>query len=223
MNKVTQIIREEISAIKKDKNKEIFDYRSITEDAWREILQKAMTFQKVHFDTENDDSTGEKKTFYIKKNLRKDQPIKYEINAELFEAGGDWENPIIYFRIEFTHEYGIFRSDKEMKDNKPEYVWDLPRNYSGLYRSFCIIPPNEAGNKLEKRSDNEDIEWAAYDSNDIPKEKEKELRITTEDKRKAWNWLAKLLEKVIDKRHKMLDDNNSDDLTAKDSAEPEEA
>ncbi len=61
-----------------------------------------MNFQKIYFDLENNDSTGEKKTFYIKKNLRKNQPYKYEINAELFEAGGDWEIPVLYFKIEFT-------------------------------------------------------------------------------------------------------------------------
>ncbi len=205
-NKLIHIINEEISAISKDKKEEIFNYHDIAENAWNEILHEAMDFQKIHFDLENDESTNQKKRFFVKKNLRKDQPIKYEINAELFEAGGDWENPVLYFRLEFTHDYGIMRSSDEMKNKKPEYVWDTERKnkYQGLYHCYCIIPPNEAGNKLQKVSDRE-IEWRAWDSNEIPKEKEKELRISDEDKRKVWNWLTKLLEKLINERHEMLD------------------
>lgn len=207
-SKLIRIINEEISAIKKDKDKEIFDYHSITQDAWREKVHQAKDFQKIGFDLENDDSTGEKKTFYVKKNLRRDQPIKYEINAELFEAGGDWENPVLYFRLEFSHDYGIVRSDDEKKKLKPEYVWDLEKKEAGgLYKSYVIIPPNEAGNKLQKGSKGDKLEWYAYDNNEIPKEKEKELRITDTDKRKAWDWLAKLLEKVINERHEILDDD----------------
>lgn len=207
MSRLIQIINEEISAIRKDKNKEIFDYRSITEDAWNIIIREAMEFQKTHFDLENNDSTGEKKTFYVKKNLRKDQPIKYEINAELFEAGGDWENPVLYFRLEFTHDYGVLWGDEEKKKNKPKFVWDTEREnkYQTLYHCFCIIPPNEAGNKLRQGEKNKD-NWYAWDSNEIPKEKEKELRITDADKRKAWQWLQDLLEKLVNERHKMLDD-----------------
>ncbi len=205
MNKLVQIINEEISAIRKDKDEEIFDYHSITEDAWDDPKKDAQDFQKIHFDFENDISTGQKKTFYMKKNLRKDQPIKYEINAELFEAGGDWENMVLYFRLEFTHDYGILRGDEYNKDHKSEYVWDLKHDLKGLYHNFCIIPPNEAGNKLQKREKDDKAEWYAYQNSEMSDEQEKELKITDADKRKAWEWLQKLLEKLINERHKMLD------------------
>jgi hypothetical protein len=217
MNKLLQIIQEEISAIRKDKDNEIFDYHSIVEDAWREPKTKAQEFQRIHFDFENDDSTGEKKTIYIKKNLRKNQPVKYEIQAELFEAGGDWEMSVMYFRIEFTHQYGIL-SDKYQK--KPEYVWDLKRDYSGLYHSFVLIPPVEAGNKLIKgESDSGKYDWFTYQNNDLSKEEEKLARITDVDRKNAWKWLEDLLLKVVNDRHEMLDDDNDDD-TPKDTAEP---
>jgi len=215
MNRLIQIINEEISAIKKDKDEEIFDYHSITEDAWSDPKHSAQDFQKIHFDFENDDSTDEKKTFYVKKNLRKDQPIKYEINAELFEAGGDWEIPVLYFRLEFTHDYGIVRFGK---GRKVEYVWDLEKEKAGgLSSGYVIIPPNEAGNKLQKGDKDN---WFAYTDSDTPKEKQKELRITDADKKKAWQWLQDLLEKIIDERHEMLDDDKGSKISEpKDTAE----
>lgn len=215
MSKLVQIINEEISAIRKDRDKEIFDYHSVIESAWTEPKNKAQEFQRIHFDFENDDSTGEKKTFYVKKNLRKNQPVKNEIQAELFIAGGDWEMGVMYFRIEFTHQYDII-SDKYRE--KPEYVWDLERDYSGLYRSFILIPPVEAGNKLVRgESDSGKYDWFAFQNNDISKEEEKEARITDADKRDAWKWLEELLLKVVNDRHEMLDDDNR---TPKDTAEP---
>jgi hypothetical protein len=208
-SKLIQIINEEISAIRKDREEEIFDYHSIIEDAWDEPKKAAQIFQRINFDFENDDSTGEKKRFFVKKNLRKNQPIKYEFNAELIEAGGDWEMPVMYFRLEFTSDYSIMCSDDEMKKLKPEFVWDLPRDYKGLYHNYCIIPPVEAGNKLVKgESDSGKYDWFAYQNNDLSKEDEKKARITDEDKKKAWDWLAKLLEKLVNERHEMLDDDN---------------
>lgn len=67
MNRLLQIIQEEISAIRKNKGEEIFDYHSIIEDAWNEPKKKAQEFQRIHFDFENDDSTGQKKRFFVKK------------------------------------------------------------------------------------------------------------------------------------------------------------
>ena len=207
MNKLIQIIKEEISAITKDKKEEIFDYHSITEDSWSDPKEKAQDFQKIYFDFENDIRTGQKKRFFLKKNLRKDQPIKYEIQAELFEAGGEWENMVLYFRIEFTHQYGVI-NNKYCKD--PEYVWDVGDEDGNLNsgRQFVLIPPNEAGNKLQKGDKDNKSEWYAYQNSEMTDKQEKELRITDNDKRKAWDWLAKLLEKVINERHEMLDDDD---------------
>ena len=62
MNKLIQIINEEISAIRKDKKQEIFDYHSIADQAWDKKNKQAQEFQRINFDLENDDSTGQKKT-----------------------------------------------------------------------------------------------------------------------------------------------------------------
>ena len=82
MSRIKEIINEEISIINRDKKQEIFNYKSVHEDAWRDLKHEAQKFQRINFDFENDDSIG-KKTFFVKKNLRKDQPIKYEIQVEM--------------------------------------------------------------------------------------------------------------------------------------------
>jgi hypothetical protein len=204
MDRIRQIILEEISVIRKDKDKEIFDYHSIANQAWDEKNKQAQEFQRITFDLENDDSTGEKKTFYVKKNLRKDQPIKNEFNAELMEAGGDWEMPVLYFRIEFTSQYGLLDSKYE---KNPEFVWDLEDEYGGLSKCYVLIPPVEAGNKLTKgETDSGKYDWFAYQNNDLSKEDEKKARITDADKLKAWKWLQDLLLKLVNDRHEMLDE-----------------
>jgi hypothetical protein len=221
MNKLIKIINEEISAVRKDKKQEIFNYHSLANTAWNKKNKQAQKFQKINFDLENDDSTGQKKTFYVKKNLRKDQPIKDEFNVELMEAGGDWEMPVLYFRIEFTHQYGLL--DNKYQKN-PEFVWDLKDEYGGLSNCYVLIPPVEAGNKLTKNYEEsstgtpKDFEWFAYQNNDLSKEDEKKARITDEDKEKAWEWIQDLLEKLVNDRHEMLDEPD-DDNTPKDSAD----
>jgi hypothetical protein len=203
MNRLGEIINEEISAIKKDKKVEIFDYHSIINNAWTDKVNEAKKFQRILFDLENDDTTGEKKTFYVKKNLRKDQPVKYEFNAELMEAGGDWEYPVMYFRLEFTHDYF------NKYEGKPEFIWDLERNYKGLYDCYVIIPPADAGNKLLPKNDDytgHDYDWFAYQESEMTKEDKKLAEITDADKKNCWMWLQILLENLVNDRHKMLDE-----------------
>jgi hypothetical protein len=208
MNKLIQIINEEISAIRKDKKQEIFDYHSIADQAWDKKNKQAQEFQRITFDLENDDSTGQKKTFYVKKNLRKNQPVKNEFNAELMEAGGDWEYPVLYFRLEITHQYGLL--DVKYQKN-PEFVWDLEDEYGGLSKCYVLIPPVEAGNKLTKEIEGDShgkYDWFAYQDHDMSDEDKKKAKITDEDKRKAWQWLQDLLLKLVNDRHEMLDDDN---------------
>ena len=204
MKSILKIINEEISSIKKDKDKDFFDYSNMATSQWNKIIKEAQKFQKISFDLENDDSTGQKRTFYLEKNLRDDQPVKYQINAELFKAGGDWELPVMYFRIQILHEYGILMSDDWKSSHTPEYVWDIPKHDKEITLRNCyvVIPPVEAGNKFKKHGKES---FLAYDDSEISKEDSKLLTITDSDEKKAWEWLKHLLEKVINERHKKLD------------------
>lgn len=228
MDRIKEIINEEISAINRDKKQEIFDYHSITEDSWSDPKTDAQKFQRINFDFENDESVA-KKTFFIKVMLRKDQPVKNEINVDLRIAGGDWEMGVLYFRIEFTHQYGLL-SNKFSKD--PEFVWDVgdKEGYLSTGKRFVLIPPVEAGNKLIKgESDSGKYDWHAYQNSELSKEEEKEARLTDNDKRDAWRWLEVLLRKLVHDRHEMLDEpdeveiGDSEEATLDEKKDPKEA
>jgi hypothetical protein len=201
------------SVIKRTKNKEIFNYSSIINTSWNKLIQKAKKFQNISFDLENDESTGDKRTFYFKKDLRENQPIKYEINAELYEAGGDWEYPVYYFRIELTKQYSLI-NNKYKED--PEYIWDLETDYSaGLTKNYVIIPPIESGNNLKS---NMKGGLRAYTTEDPEYDK---LKSSKKDYSKLWKWLESYLENAIEKRHEILDDKeNKEDETKSNSDEP---
>jgi len=204
-SQLKNLLDEQYSAIKKDKDKEIFNYSSITNDAWNEKIHKAQELQRINFDLENNDTMGEKKTIYVKKNLRKDQPIKYEFNVELMDAGGDWEMPVMYFRVEFTHDY-FYGDVKRTKD--PKYTFQVDdKTYSGLNKCFVVIPPGEVGNKIIKgESDSGKYDWFAYQNDELSKEGEKLAQITDADKRSVWKWIEELLYGLVEKYHKMLDE-----------------
>jgi len=198
------------SIINRKEKDEIFDYSSIINDAWSDPIKQGQEFYKVNFDLENNDSTKQKKTFYFNKDLRKNQPIKYEINAELWEAGGDWEYPVMYFKVEITHDYGLKLSDKEKEAKKePEYPWDIKGNLAWNHK-YVMIPPVEAGNKYtEGESDSGKYKYFAWQDesiNDVGID-EKDIKITDADKKSAWKWLEDTFEKAVNDRHKMLDES----------------
>jgi len=189
------------SVINREKDQNIFNYNGLLSHAWNSLVHEAQDFFKIHFDLENNESENEKKTIYIKRNLRKDQPIKYEFNCELFEAGGDWEMPVQYFRVEFT--YSI--PGTPHWDN-PEYIFDLKRDLtkdkylSDMNHKYVFIPGIEDGNFLIKT----DKGYRAYTDEDLVKDglKWKDVR---PDHKKGWKWIENLLEEIVEKRHEMLD------------------
>ena len=114
-------------------------------------------------------------------------------------AGGDWEYPVLYFRVEFTHQYGLLNGKY---DKNPEFVWDSSK--SG--RKFVIIPPVEAGNKLVKgETDSGKYDWFAYQESEMSKEDKKAAELTDADKKSTWKWLEDTLLKLVKDRHEMLD------------------
>lgn len=206
-SQLKNLLDEQISAISKDKKKEIFNYSSITNDAWYDLIHDAQETQRINFDLENNDSMGQKKTFYVKKKLRKDQPIKYEFNAELMDAGGDWEMPVMYFRVEFTHNYFYGKLARSGKTDYTFYL-DDPHYKKKLRNCYVIIPPAEAGNKIIKGDgDSGKYDWFAYQNNDLSKEDEKMARITDADKQNVWKWLEELLNQLVDEYHETLDES----------------
>jgi len=200
-------LKKVISAIRKDKKAEIFNYNDLTDSAWSELVADARDIQRISFDLENNDSTGQKKTFHVKKNLRENQPIKYTFNAEMMMAGGDWEMPVMYFRLEFTRQYFY---GKLKKTENPQYTFEVDRSRVKLHKCYVVIPPTEAGNKLvnhtgEGSRGSKTYDWHAYQNDELSKEQEKEARITDSDKLSAWGWIEDLLANLVETHHETLD------------------
>lgn len=189
--------RQNESLVKQKEDSHIFNYNQEINSIWRPLVKNAQDFQNINFDLENNDTTKDKRKIYITKNLRKDQPIKNEIAIELMKAGGDWEMPVLYFKIEFIHQHNIMNIDYK---SNPEYIWDLETRYG---KKYVLIPPVEAGNHLYKT----DKGYCAYDHDSLASSnlKEADVRITDFDKKKAWKWIETLMEKVFNDRWKMLD------------------
>ena len=193
------------SVIKREKDQEIFNYKQMINTAWNSVIHEAQDFYQIYFDLENDETTGSKKTIYIQKNLRKGQPIKYEFNCEAFEGSGDWECPVLYFRVEFTHDYGI-RSNKQ----KVEHIFDVERDISKdkyiseMYNKYVLIPDNNNGNFLIQT----DKGFRAYQDEDL-KRADLKWKDVEPDEKKAWKWLEDLLNKLVKERHQMLDEPDS--------------
>lgn len=181
---------------KTNKKEDIFNYSSIINNAWRDNIFNSKKFHNISFDLENNDCTKQKKTLYIPNNLRDNQPIKDEFQIQLCKAGGDWEWPVMYFKVQFTHNY--FLNQPEYFKN-PEYIWDLKKDYKGVPNGYVLIPPVEHGNKLVKT----DKGWRAYTEEDF--EKGNEPKITKEDEKKAWNWVISYIEDAVKKRYRKLD------------------
>ena len=186
------------SLVTKNKKDEIFNYTSITENEWRKITNACKKIQNISFDNENDNSTGEKKTILVDKLLRPDQPIKYKVNAELRTACGDWEQSVMYFRIQIVYSGNL--TDNIYKES-PRYIFDYKFDDTNMRNCFVLIPPVEAGNKLIKT----DKGWRAYQDDDITKDNQKTVSIKKEDKLTAWKWLENYIINAVNERHRMLD------------------
>lgn len=199
---INEFLKLNESIIKRSKDQDVFNYKTQINNMWRPVITKAQKFQHINFDLENNDTLCEKKTVIITKNLRKDQPVKYEFNIELCEAGGDWEMPVMYFKIEFTHDYNIVSFGRKLAE--PVYVWDLKTDdVSGLTNHYVIIPGIEQGNHLVKTENG----YTAFDDND------KANSITDKDKKTAWKWIEELLTKLVDERHEMIDDDRNTEIS----------
>lgn len=205
------------SVLKRNKDKEIFNYKYLIKDAWRPLIKWAQTFQKINFDLENDDSLGEKKTILIKKLLREDQPIKYEFNCELFRAGGDWECPVLYFKVEFTHDYSVIDYNR----SEIEYVFDDYKNKpkTNLSNCYVMIPGPEDGNHLVESKNGG---FTAYTDESLKGKglEQKDVKITEEDKKKAWKWLEETFVNLVEKRHKRLDIDEKGNVLKREDPSP---
>lgn len=135
---------------------EEFCYNIPSKTMWRDLIRDAMKEYKISFDLENDDNVASRD---IKINDRK-------FYCELWKAGGDWQNPICYFRC-------------EIKDGHIE----KPYMSQHMHPHFIFIPgKNEGNSHLVKAKRG----WSAPDNNGQDNQSEP-------DEKLCWKSLTKHL------------------------------
>ena len=81
-----------------------FQYGQIASRMWRDITVQAKKDFKVWFDQENDDVyKRQERVIVIPQNQWDHTECKFK--CRLHQAGGDWENPVFYFRCQIVSGY----------------------------------------------------------------------------------------------------------------------
>lgn len=81
-----------------DKKDSPFDFSKTIRDFWFDLIKKEQEFKDISFDLENDESKGDSKEVTL--DLKHPNGDNVKIVAQLFSAGGDWQNPVGYFRCQ---------------------------------------------------------------------------------------------------------------------------
>jgi hypothetical protein len=149
------------------KKKDFFDYANLSNDMWRKKVKEERESTKINFDTEND-SEVTRREIVIDQTMWEHTKCKF--CCELRSAGGDWENPVFYFRVQLKSGYAN-RNGKSLLGDK----------------SFVFIPAKHEGNFHLVKTDRG---WTAPDGDKKDKTKPNE--------RHAWAALKKHLKKMVD-------------------------
>jgi hypothetical protein len=129
----------ENSQLDEGKDKDFFDYTSVSKDMWSDKISDAKDEFGVSFDTENDDTMDQQREIKIDRGDK--DPCKFA--CEMYSASGDWEFPVRYFRC-------------ELKDG---YIQGISK-YSNPH--FVFVPNGDQGNGQLKKSDGG--KWVCPDS-----------------------------------------------------------
>lgn len=75
-----------------------FDSSNLLRDAWRDCVREERDKQNINFDLENDESVGNVRRISVPSysDIRENDTYYVQLQS----AGGDWEYPIYYFRIQ---------------------------------------------------------------------------------------------------------------------------
>ena len=145
-----------------------FNYDSVANDMWGTKLAEAKKNSGIEFSTENDDDI-EDKDIIIKQDYW--DSVKCKFKCQLRQAGGDWQIPIYYFRVQLVDGYAYKLSQ-----------------YSNPYQ--CIIPDKAGGN--HNLVPTKTGKMSAPD-NDSPTEH------TEPNPKHCWNYLKQCLTDLVQK------------------------
>lgn len=78
--------------------KEEFNYDELHRTLWYSLIKNEQKAVGITFDLENDERVGELKEIELDLKHPSGEPVR--IFAQLYTAGGDWEDPVGYFRCQ---------------------------------------------------------------------------------------------------------------------------
>ena len=181
-----------------NKDQDVFTYDAMSKDLWYGAFQEAAEHFNTHFDLENNDPVkdGSQKQITIK-----DGDSTWKFNCQMMKAGGDWEDPSLYFRCQLVT--GPFYGSDAIPESDIMFPGkDISQYSDSAY--FVLIPPPEAGNTHLVPKDNGEGYVATTDQYD-------EIEL---DYKAAWNWVEQYLTDYVQpfavQSAKMLQDVESD-------------
>ena len=151
-------------------DRSFFSYDEMTKDMWYDKVREAMKKFKVSFDLENNETTKQQREIVIPQ--KEWDFTKCKFKCEMYSAGGDWENPVNYFRCQLVDGY----------------AFDMSKHGN----SHCVyIPGKKEGNyHLVPRKDG----WGAPNND---REHVKGIDAEKNDK-DCWKSLEKYLKSLVD-------------------------
>jgi hypothetical protein len=174
------------------KNEDVFTYKNIADNMWRDLWAAAKDHFNISFDWENNDSVGQRKVFSFTRKEEDGYEHIYKFNCELWIAGGDWEYPCYYFKCQIVD--GSLYSD----DDGPKLPF--PGSIGTYLQShFILIPPKDGGNSrlVEHETSKGKKILGAPSDGDVKSDDVPEL-----EPRKAWDWIENYLKDLLDKYEK---------------------
>jgi hypothetical protein len=125
-----------------------FDFSREEKDLWSVLIKREQERSRINFDLENDSNIGELRKIKLEKAKSIFDNSSVFVLAQLYHAGGDWQNSISYFRCQFI--------ENKAKDEKFIYIPSLKEGNSNLVLSsnksdhFVALDNKGSGKNWEK-------------------------------------------------------------------------
>lgn len=162
-------IKQGIRLLSEKRDKSFFDYKSISDEMWQKKVRETQEKTYISFNLENDYDIAQREIEIDQDEW--DHFPKVKFRCELYSAGGDWEDSVLYFRCQLFKGYA-----RDMNQGD----------------CFIYIPCKTEGNS--NLVQDEHWEWRA--STDEDHNSKKEDRRPNEHK--AWQGLKKYLTKLVE-------------------------
>lgn len=133
-----------------------FDSSEVLRDKWRELLREYQELNCIDFDTENDDAVGKIREIEISN--------RNTYIVELHKAGGDWQMPSLYFKIQGKHSKKMFVFVPSIEEGNGNFLPSDKKSHLVVAdaddeHDDDLTDENKAWNAIKTLLDNRKNEW----------------------------------------------------------------